>query len=51
MLITDIAGSTDRAAAAGDAVWDQLLDRHHALVREVLERYRGTEIDTAGTDS
>jgi class 3 adenylate cyclase len=48
MLITDIAGSTDRAAAVGDAVWDQLLDRHHALVREVLERYRGTEIDTAG---
>jgi len=30
MLITDIAGSTDRAAAVGDAVWDQLLDRHHA---------------------
>lgn len=48
MLMTDIAGSTDRAAAVGDAVWDQLLDRHHALVREILERYRGTEIDTAG---
>ena len=48
MLITDIAGSTDRAAAAGAAPWDQLLDRHHALVREILERYRGTEIDTAG---
>ena len=48
MLITDVAGSTDRAAAAGDAAWDQLLDRHHALVREILERYRGTEIDTAG---
>ena len=48
MLITDIAGSTDRAAAVGDAAWDQLLDRHHALVREILERYRGTEIDTAG---
>jgi len=48
MLMTDIARSTDRAAAVGDAVWDQLLDRHHALVREVLDRYRGTEIDTAG---
>jgi class 3 adenylate cyclase len=34
--------------AVGDAAWDQLLDRHRALVREVLERYRGTEIDTAG---
>jgi hypothetical protein len=48
MLMTDIARSTDRAAAVGDAAWDQLLERHHALVREVLDRYRGTEIDTAG---
>jgi class 3 adenylate cyclase len=48
MLMTDIAGSTDRLSAVGDGAWDQLLDRHRALVREVLERYRGTEIDTAG---
>jgi class 3 adenylate cyclase len=48
MLMTDIAGSTDHLYAVGDAAWDQLLDRHRALVREVLERYRGTEIDTAG---
>jgi class 3 adenylate cyclase len=48
MVMTDIAGSTDRASALGDAAWDQLLDRHHRLVRETLERYRGTEIDTAG---
>jgi hypothetical protein len=48
MLMTDIAGSTDRASAVGDAARDQLLDRHNALVREVLERYRGTGIDTAG---
>jgi class 3 adenylate cyclase len=48
MLMTDIAGSTDRVYAVGDAVWDQLLDRHNTLVREILERYRGTEIDTAG---
>jgi len=48
MLMTDIAGSTDRVSAVGDVAWDQLLDRHHALVRETLGRYRGTEIDTAG---
>lgn len=48
MLMTDIAGSTDRAARIGDAAWDQLLERHNAVVREVLERYRGTEIDTTG---
>ena len=48
MLMTDIAGSTDHLYAVGDAAWNQLLDRHRALVREVLEHYRGTEIDTAG---
>ncbi len=48
ILMTDIAGSTDRVAALGDSVWDRLLDRHHAAIREVLQRYRGTEIDTAG---
>ena len=48
MLMTDIARSTDRVSAVGDAAWDQLLDRHNMLVREILERYRGTEIDTAG---
>jgi class 3 adenylate cyclase len=48
MVMTDIAGSTDRASRIGDAAWDQLLDRHNAVVREVLERHRGTEIDTTG---
>jgi class 3 adenylate cyclase len=48
MLMTDIAGSTDRASRIGDAAWDQLLDRHNSLVRDVLERYRGAEIDTTG---
>lgn len=48
MLMTDIAGSTDHLSAVGDGAWDQLLDWHRALVRGVLERYRGTEIDTAG---
>jgi len=48
MLMTDIAGSTDLASRIGDAAWDQLLDRHNARVRDVLERYRGTEIDTTG---
>lgn len=48
MLMTDIAGSTDRASTLGDAAWDQLLDSHNRVVRQSLERYRGTEIDTAG---
>ena len=48
MLMTDIAGSTDRAAQLGDAAWAQLLERHNALVRDVIELHRGQEIDTTG---
>jgi pimeloyl-ACP methyl ester carboxylesterase len=48
VLFTDIVGSTDRAVQLGDARWRELLDRHDALVREQLMRFRGREIDTAG---
>jgi len=48
VLFTDIVGSTEHAAAAGDHQWRDLLVRHHAAVRRELKRYRGREIDTAG---
>jgi class 3 adenylate cyclase len=32
----------------GDRAWRELLERHHALVRRELTRYRGEEKDTAG---
>ena len=48
VLFTDIVGSTERAAALGDRAWRELLERHHALVRRELGRYRGEEKDTAG---
>jgi class 3 adenylate cyclase len=48
VLFTDIVGSTELAAANGDAAWRTLLERHHHIVRGVLARYRGTEMDTAG---
>ena len=32
----------------GDRRWRELLERHHALVRRELARFRGREIDTAG---
>jgi class 3 adenylate cyclase len=47
-LFTDIAGSTERAAALGDVAWRRLLDRHHALVRGHLKRHGGRETGTAG---
>jgi class 3 adenylate cyclase len=48
ILFTDIVGSTALAARVGDREWRELLERHHALVRRQLERFRGQEIDTAG---
>jgi class 3 adenylate cyclase len=48
VLFTDIVGSTERVAELGDARWRELLERHHAIVRQHLGRFRGTEIDTAG---
>jgi class 3 adenylate cyclase/pimeloyl-ACP methyl ester carboxylesterase len=48
VLFTDIVGSTRRAAELGDRAWRDLLQRHHALVRRELSRFRGEERDTAG---
>jgi len=48
VLFTDIVGSTERQAALGDHEWNRVLERHHELVRESLDRYRGVENDTAG---
>ncbi len=48
VLFTDIVGSTERAAELGDRAWHELLERHHALVRRQLVRFRGREVNTAG---
>lgn len=48
VLFTDIVGSTAKAAELGDRGWRELLERHHALIRVELARYRGREVDTAG---
>jgi class 3 adenylate cyclase/pimeloyl-ACP methyl ester carboxylesterase len=48
ILFTDIVASTQHAAELGDRIWRELLERHHALVRRELGRFRGAEQDTAG---
>lgn len=48
ILFTDIVGSTARAVELGDRAWRTLLERHHALIRRELVRFRGAEIDVAG---
>lgn len=48
ILFTDIVGSTERATASGDRLWRDLLNRHHAIVRAEIERYRGREVNMTG---
>jgi class 3 adenylate cyclase len=48
VLFTDIVASTQRAAEVGDRRWRDLLDRHDAMVREELQRFRGREVKTTG---
>jgi class 3 adenylate cyclase len=48
VLFTDIVGSTELAADLGDRRWRELLERHNALVRRELGRFRGRELNTAG---
>jgi len=48
VLFTDVIDSTATAAEVGDRRWRGLVEAHHATVRALLERYRGTEVDTAG---
>jgi pimeloyl-ACP methyl ester carboxylesterase len=48
ILVTDIVGSTGRAAELGDATWRDLLANHHAAVRREIERFEGREVKDLG---
>jgi class 3 adenylate cyclase len=48
VLFTDIVGSTELLADLGDRRWRDLLERHNAVVRRELDRFRGRELNTAG---
>jgi class 3 adenylate cyclase len=48
IVLTDIVGSTERAATLGDGRWRDLLDNHDTIIRHELERYGGREVNTAG---
>jgi class 3 adenylate cyclase len=48
IVFTDIAASTEHAAAIGDRSWRELLDRHDELVRRQIVRFGGREIKTMG---
>ena len=48
VLFTDIVGSTRKQAEMGDHRYKNLLEEHHAIVRDSLRRWHGLESDTAG---
>jgi class 3 adenylate cyclase/alpha-beta hydrolase superfamily lysophospholipase len=48
VVFTDIVGSTERAAALGDAEWNRVLEQHDDLVRAELGRWRGREVKQLG---
>ncbi len=48
ILLTDIVGSTERAASLGDERWRTLLDAHDRAVREQLRRFGGREVKHTG---
>lgn len=48
VLVTDIVGSTEKAADLGDHRWRELLHLHQMQSRALLSRFRGTEVDMAG---
>jgi pimeloyl-ACP methyl ester carboxylesterase/class 3 adenylate cyclase len=48
VLFTDIVSSTEQATELGDQRWRELLEEHYSLLRELLERFRGREINTTG---
>ena len=48
VMFTDIVDSTRRAADLGDSSWRELLERHDALVRAQIGRFRGREVKQTG---
>ena len=48
VLFTDIADSTAQSAVMGDRNWRATRERHDALIRSELARYRGREVKTMG---
>jgi class 3 adenylate cyclase len=48
VMFTDIVDSTRHAAELGDRQWRSLVERHDAVVREQLARFRGREIKSLG---
>jgi class 3 adenylate cyclase len=47
-MVTDIVDSTRSAVVLGDRRWRDIRNAHHAVIRQQLDRFEGTEVDTSG---
>jgi class 3 adenylate cyclase len=48
LLLTDIVDSTTRARELGERAWLNVLSAHFEMIRSLLQRYRGHEVQTTG---
>jgi class 3 adenylate cyclase len=48
VLFLDIASSTERTTALGDAAWRNVINAYYSIVRKELARFRGKEVNSAG---
>jgi pimeloyl-ACP methyl ester carboxylesterase len=48
VLFTDIVDSTSKALELGDRRWNELLERHNAILRRQLRLFRGREVKMTG---
>ena len=48
LLFIDVVDSTRRAAELGDRRWRDVLAEYQSAVREQLQRFRGSEVDSIG---
>jgi class 3 adenylate cyclase len=48
VMFTDIVGSTELAAQAGDLEWRRVLDRHDRVTAQTVDEYRGHKVKSTG---
>jgi class 3 adenylate cyclase/dihydrofolate reductase len=48
LLFTDVVDSTGLATRIGDRAWRKLLDRHHEVVRALVQRWHGRNLEFTG---
>jgi uncharacterized protein (TIGR00369 family) len=48
ILFIDVVGSTSRAATMGDQAWREVLAAYQRALREEIQRFQGTEVDSVG---